>query len=60
MKYRNKFHEESSKRKMKKVEEWAKNPRPAAEVAKQHFEMHRKLAELYPPKNSESSPDQPL
>lgn len=48
MKYLNQFHKESAERKMKQVEEWAKNPPPAAEAARKQFEMHKTIADLYP------------
>lgn len=48
MKYLNQFHKESAERKMKKVEEWQKNPVPASEACKQQFEMHERIAKDYP------------
>jgi hypothetical protein len=48
MKYLNQFHKESAERKMKKVEEWQKNPVPASEACKQQFEMHERIAKDNP------------
>ncbi len=48
MKYLNQFHKESEERKMKQVEEWAKNPPSAAEASRKHFEMHKRIERLYP------------
>lgn len=54
MKYLNPFHKESSERKMKRIAERKKLSLKADEEAKKHFEMHKKLAELYPSANGEN------
>ena len=51
MDYLNDFHKESAERKMKKVENWQKNPVPASEACKQQFEMHERIAKDYPRDN---------
>lgn len=48
MKYQNEFHRQSEERKMKQMQEWKKNPPPAAEVSKKQLEMHKEIARLYP------------
>ncbi|MDD4109710.1 MAG: hypothetical protein PHH93_13420 [Prolixibacteraceae bacterium] len=50
MEYLNQFHKESSERMMKQVEEWRKNPIPASEASAKQFEMHKRIARLYPEK----------
>jgi len=48
MKYLNQFHKETAERKMKKVEDWLKNPISSAEASKQQFEMHKEIEKAYP------------
>lgn len=46
--YLNQFHKESEERKMRKIQEWRKQPVNYEEEYKRHTEMHKKLRELYP------------
>lgn len=48
MKYLNQFHKESQERCMKKIQAQKNSPLNAKEESKKHFEMHKKLKELYP------------
>lgn len=46
--YLNQFHKESTERKLRKMEEWKKQPLNYEVELKRQQEMHKKLAELYP------------
>jgi len=48
MKYLNKYHEETSKRKMKTIQDSKKIPINAEEEVKKHIEMHKRIAKNYP------------
>ena len=51
MKYFNQFHKESEERKLKKIEEWKRQPLDYKIELKRQQEMHKRLAELYPEQN---------
>ena len=48
MKYLNKYHEETTKRKIKAIQESKKLPMDVAEEVKKQFEMHKRIAKNYP------------
>jgi len=48
MEYLNQFHKDSTLKCLKEIEEQKKLPLNAEEESKKHFEMHKKLKELYP------------
>ena len=46
--YLNQFHKESTERKLRKIQEWRKQPLNYERELKRQQEMHKRLAELYP------------
>lgn len=50
MTYLNDFHKSSIEKSLKEIEERKKLPINANAESMKHFEMHKKLAELYPDK----------
>lgn len=52
--YLNQFHKESEERKLRKIQEWRKQPLNYERELKRQQEMHKRLAELYPEDNNKN------